>query len=94
MKFLLALRVSIFPFLLFLVLFCDIKFRRDIWSKAYSQSISRSGSIRAEKGTLLAQTAWDLRQSFKHIAPGKKVCFKDFTIGIFGPAGENYRCVI
>ena len=35
---------------------------------------------------MAAMTAWDLRQRFGKTPKGKKVCFRDLAIGIFGPA--------
>jgi hypothetical protein len=35
---------------------------------------------------MTAMTAWDLRQRFKETPPGKRVCFRNLAIGIYGPA--------
>lgn len=35
---------------------------------------------------MTAMTAWDLRQKYQHLPAGKKVCFTDLAISIYGPA--------
>lgn len=53
-----------------------------MWSKVYSQG----NSDVTAGGAMTAMTAWDLRQRFQHVPKGKKVCFRDLAIGIYGPA--------
>jgi len=48
----------------------------DMWSRVFSQGTPQAAAL----------TAWDLRQRFGKTAPGKRVCFRDLAVGIYGPA--------
>jgi hypothetical protein len=63
--------------LLFIAVLC-----REMWSKVFSQG----NEDVTKPGAMTAMTAWDLRQRFKDTPPGKKVCFRNLAIGIYGPA--------
>ena len=53
-----------------------------MWSKVFSQG---NEDVTVD-GAMTAMTAWDLRQRFASTPKGKKICFRDIAVGIFGPA--------
>lgn len=51
---------------------------RDIWSRVYSSG--------PDKERHAALTAFDMKERFGHVEEGRKVCFKELAVGIYGPA--------